>query len=93
MKKTTNQAYTNKLKKLFYYKLQIALEVYNKDLAETAIYKNDIITDCNAAVMKIDGPKTSIRIPEDNPGVHYFHYNRPLTPERRFFFIEILKIG
>lgn len=43
--------------------------------------------------MKIDGPKTSIRIPEDNPGVHYFHYNRPLTPERRFFFIEILKIG
>lgn len=57
------------------------------------IHVNDSIDIDNSVELKMTNPKTTIQIPAGNPGLHYIQYTRPLTPERRFFFIEIISIG
>lgn len=93
MKRNTNPNFYNKLKKLFHHKLQPALETYNIDLRETSITTECIRVNDENIELKLDNPKTTLKIPAGNPGVYYIQHNRPLTPERRFFFIEIIDIG
>ncbi len=52
-------------------------------------HSDDNISEDTGVEIEINDPKTVIRILAGNPGLHYIQYNRPLTPERRFFFIEI----
>lgn len=89
-KNSTNSIYVNKLKRLFYHKLQPALEVYSKDIEATTIRTNDIITNNSIIDIRTENLKTCFKIPEGNPGVYYIQYNKPLVPERRFYFIEIV---
>ena len=47
-------------------------------------------SDVNISVEKT---KTIIKIAQGKSGLHYIQYKKPLTPERRFFFFEIVKLG
>jgi len=55
------------------------------------IHVDEKISEDTGAHIEINYPKTVIHILAGNPGLHYFQYTRPLTPEHRFFFIEIIK--
>ena len=57
------------------------------------IDKNDIVVVGNGAHVLIEGNKTVLTIPGNSPGIRYCYYKKPLTPERRFFFIEIIRLG
>ena len=41
----------------------------------------------------IDNFKTIVKIPAGKPRIHFIQYKKKLTTERRFFFIEINKLG
>ena len=43
--------------------------------------------------VSVERTRTIIKIPSTKPGLHYIQYKKPLTPERRFFFFEIIKSG
>ena len=58
-----------------------------------AIYEKDITFDTENIEISINNPQTEVQIPAGHPRVHYIQYTKPLTPERRFFFIEIIDIG
>lgn len=54
---------------------------------------NDISVTDNEIEKIIDKTKTIIKIPKNKPGTHFIQYKKAITPERRFFFIEIIKLG
>lgn len=47
----------------------------------------------NDVNISVDKSKTIIKISKNKSGIHYIQYKIPLTPERRFFFLEIIKLG
>ncbi|RNA00740.1 SPRY domain-containing 3, partial [Brachionus plicatilis] len=83
----------NKLTKFYHAKLAPAIEIYNKDMTESTIDPNDIRISDNEIEKIIDKTKTIIRIPKTKSGVHYIQFRKPITPERRFFFVELIKVG
>jgi hypothetical protein len=47
----------------------------------------------NNPIVTIEKTKAILKVPKNKQGVYYVQYKKPLVPERRFFFIEINKIG
>jgi hypothetical protein len=43
--------------------------------------------------ISIDKSKTIVKIPQNKSGLHFVQYKQPLTPERRFYFFEIINLG
>ena len=71
----------------------IRLALILKQQTFLVIDKNDIVVVGNGAHVLIEGNKTVLTIPGNSPGIRYCYYKKPLTPERRFFFIEIIRLG
>jgi hypothetical protein len=59
-----------------------------------AITHSDIKTSSDLVNIQIDKHKTLIKIDSTiQPTTHYIQFKKALTPERRFFFAEIYKLG
>ena len=54
---------------------------------------SDVRTLSNHVNISVEKTKTIIKIAQGHSGLHYIQYKIPLTEERRFFFLEIIKIG
>ncbi len=58
-----------------------------------AIIFNNVKKSSNDINVTVEKNKTVVKIPSTKPGLHYIQYKKALTPERRFFFFEIVKLG
>lgn len=94
MEKTLSNDYQTKLTKYFNSKLGPALEIYKKDLEESTIKVTDILSNSGDISVKVEKTKTVIKIPKGgkSSGLHIVQYQKPLTPELRFFFIELISV-
>jgi hypothetical protein len=58
-----------------------------------AINQSDIrCIERNNVDIEILKSKTVLKIGKQTSGVHYVQYKKPLTSERRFFFVELIKL-
>ena len=57
------------------------------------IYGSDIMFLSDTVNITIENFKTILKIPAGLPKIHFIQYKKKLTTERRFFFIEINKLG
>ena len=97
-------SFTPKLNKYFNSKLGPALEVYRKDLEASTIQMSDIrindsitptttTTGEQIMTLRVDKFKTNVRIPRGlSKRVHLVQYQRSLTTELRFFFVELVSV-
>ena len=54
---------------------------------------SDVRTTSKDVNISVEKTKTIIKIAQGNSGLHYIQYKIPITEERRFFFLEIIKLG
>jgi hypothetical protein len=86
--------HTAKLLKFHATKLGPALELYQKDAQASTVSIGDVRTNSSeVSVRVVNRTKTVISIkPSSGTKLHLIQFQRPLTPELRFFFVELVAL-
>lgn len=83
-----------KLNKLFISKFKPAMDIYSADNDISIISHSNIEKSSDLVNIKVEKNRTIIKIESTiTPTMHYIQYKKPLTKDRRFFFVEINKLG
>lgn len=83
----------SKLKSIFKSKIDPSIEIYNQDLKECEFNLKNFQRSSDVIQLIFDRTKTIIKIPPENSGVHCIQFKKPLTEERRFWFIELKELS
>ncbi|CAF4427297.1 unnamed protein product, partial [Adineta steineri] len=81
-----------KLQGLYKQMLRPAIDIYRKDKAERDL-TGSFFRKSDQVLLNITDQSCRITIPKTENTIHYVQFRRPLTSERRFFFVELENIS
>ncbi|CAF1096486.1 unnamed protein product [Adineta steineri] len=80
------------LQELYIQMLEPAIEIYEKDKNERNLTE-DLFRKSDEVLLNNNDYACRVSIPTSKNSLHYIQFNRPLTYERRFFFVELDNIN
>ncbi|CAF1350584.1 unnamed protein product, partial [Didymodactylos carnosus] len=81
-----------RLQALYKQMLGPAVEVYEKDMRKRELIR-DYFRQSEHVLIKVNNQTCTISIPKNERGIHYVQFLKPLTYERRFFFVELEQLS
>ncbi|CAF3064750.1 unnamed protein product [Rotaria socialis] len=81
----------NKLQGLYAQMVRPAMEIYRKDTEERYLSEK-LFRKSEQILLSIDNYKCRVSLPKTENSIHYIQFCKPLTYERRFFFVELENI-